>query len=124
MEVESTLVDDELAERLERACRATVGDSLRSITYFAPDAYAQVYLRSDLTADADLAAFAEYEAGGFRARNAYRGSELGEYRYTVRAFDNGYVTRVVEGDRGVFVTTDGMTMRTAEEVAEALKDVL
>jgi hypothetical protein len=121
---ESGLVDDGLAEQLERTCRTAVGDGLRSITYFTPDSHAQVYLRSDLDPDADLTGFVEQATDGFYARTAYNGSELGEYRYTVRSFENGYLTRVTADDRGVFITTDAMTLRSAEDVAEALTSVL
>ncbi|MFB6124059.1 MAG: hypothetical protein ABEJ78_11460 [Haloferacaceae archaeon] len=124
MEATAELVDSSLGEQLRSACRTAVGDSLRSITYFTPEAYEQVYLRSDLEADADLAGFVELESHGFRTQTAYRGSELGDYRYTIRSFENGYVTRVTVDDHGVFVTTDGLTMRRAEDVAEALESVL
>jgi hypothetical protein len=124
MDPEPELVDDDIAEQLERVCRTAVGDGLRSITYFTRDSYAQVYLRADLDSDADLAGFVEQAADGFHARTAYRGSELGDYRYTVRAFENGYLTRVTSADRGVFITTDAMTLRSAEGVAEALVEVL
>lgn len=106
------------------ACRTAVGDSLRSVTYFTPDAYEQVYLRSDLEADADLAASVEHEAAGFRTRTAYEGSELGDYQYTLRIFENGFMTRVIDGDRGVFVTTDGITVLRSKEVTEAIRSTL
>ncbi|MFB6281770.1 MAG: hypothetical protein ABEH40_07105 [Haloferacaceae archaeon] len=124
MRSDAAPLDAEFADRLERACRTAVGDTLRSITYFTRDGYRQLYLRSDLESDADLAGFVDLESDGFRANTAYRGSELGEYRYTVRAFENGYLTRVTAGDRGVFVTTDGLTIRRSEEVAEALARLL
>jgi hypothetical protein len=66
----------------------------------------------------------ELESDGFRARTAYRGSELGNYDYTIRSFENGYLTRVTVGERGVFVTTDGLTLRRSEDVASALRSVL
>lgn len=118
------LADEELAAQLKSACRTAAGDSLRSITYFTRDGYEQLYLRSDLDADADLAGFVDHESAGFRARTAYRGSELGEYRYTIRVFENGYLTRVVTDRHGVFLTTDGLTIRRSEEVAEALGRLL
>jgi hypothetical protein len=124
MEARTDLVDEELAEHVERTCRTAVGDSLRSITYFTPEAFTQLYLRSDLEADADLAGFVDHETDGFRARTAYRGSELGEYEYTIRAFENGYVTRVTVDGAGVFVTTDGLTLTRSREVASALRSLL
>jgi hypothetical protein len=124
MDEQEGLVEDALAEQLTAACRTAVGDSLRSVTVFAPDAFEQVYLRADLEGDADLAGFVDHESDGFHATTAYRGSELGEYNYTVRAFENGFLTRLTVGDRGVFVTTDGLTIRRSEEVAEAVRSVL
>ena len=118
------LVSEAIAERIERSCRTTVGDSLRSITYFTPGEFTQLYLRSDLDADADLERLVEHESAGFEARSVYRGSELGSHRYTVRSFENGFVTRVIRDEEGVFVTTDGLTMHRSEEVAEALSSVL
>ena len=124
MEDESDLVSAELAEQLVAACRTSVGDNLRSITFFTRDGFEQVYLRSDLESDADLAGFVELESDGFRASTAYRGSELGTYSYTVRAFQNGYMTRVTSGDHGVFVTSDSLSLHSAEDVAQALKGVM
>jgi hypothetical protein len=124
MDERDGLVGDTLAEQLTAACRTAVGDSLRSVTVFTPEAFEQLYLRSDLASDADLAGFVEHESDGFRATTAYRGSELGDYDYTVRAFENGFLTRLTVGDRGVFVTTDGLTIRRSEEVAEAVRSVL
>jgi hypothetical protein len=124
MDEQEDLVDAELAEQLTAACRTAVGDSLRSVTYYTPTAFEQVYLRSDLESDADLVGFVELESDGFRANTAYRGSELGDYDYTIRSFENGYLTRVTVGERGVFVTTDGLTLRRSEDVASALRSVL
>lgn len=118
------LADSSFREQLVSACRTTVGDSLRSITYFTPDEYEQVYLRSDLEADADLAASVEHEAAGFRTQRAYADSELGDYQYTLRVFENGFVTRVIAGDRGVFVTTDGITVQRSKEVTGAIRSIL
>lgn len=118
------LVPPPLADRLEGTCRAAVGDGLRSITYFTPEAYEQVYLRADLEPDADMERVVAHEAKGFEAREAYAGSELGSYEHTVRSFRNGYVTRVTGPERGVFVTSDGLTLRGANEVASALSALL
>jgi hypothetical protein len=121
---EDSLVDPSLEEQLVSACRTAVGDSLRSITYFTPEEYEQVYLRSDLAPDADLAASVEHEAAGFRTQMAYAESELGEYQYTLRVFENGFVTRVIDGERGVYVTTDGITVRRSREVTQAIRSTL
>ncbi|AFK18705.1 hypothetical protein E6P09_07980 [Haloferax mediterranei ATCC 33500] len=124
MELESQLLPESRAESFVRACRTTAGDDLRSVTYFTHDRCEQVYLRSDLEADADLAGFVEHETDGFQARTAYRGSELGDYQYTIRAFEHGYLTRVTVANKGVFVTTDGLTLRRSKELASALSELL
>jgi hypothetical protein len=125
MEAENGLLPPEMTDRLVTLCRTAIGDNLRSVTYFTRDDYDQLYLRSDLARDADLATFVGYEWRDFKTtRDAYVDSELGDYRYTVRAFDNGYLTRVTVGDHGVFVTTDGLTIRRSEEVAETLASLL
>jgi hypothetical protein len=124
MDESDALVDPVLEEQLIGACRTSVGDQLRSITYFTPAAYQQVYLRADLSADADLTGFVEQASDGFHARTAYRGSELGDYGFTMRVFDRGYLVRVTGDAGGAFVTTDGMTVQRATEVAAAIRGVL
>lgn len=113
-----------LASELERAARTAIGDGLRSLTYFTEDAEEQVYLREGLSADADIAGFADTERLGFRSRHDYGDSELGAYRFTVRAFERGYLTRVIVGDHGAFVTCDEMPIDRFSEVASALQSVL
>lgn len=120
----SELVADERAEQLVSACRTTVGDQLRSLTYFTGDDFEQLYIRSDLERDADLAGFVDYESLGFGAHAAYRESELGEYRYTIRVFDGGFLLRVTTDAEGVFATTDGLTLQDFEEAAVALEGLL
>ncbi|AXR79442.1 DUF7522 family protein [Natrarchaeobaculum sulfurireducens] len=119
------LLTNEAAEQIVATCRTAVGDSLRSVTYFTRDDYEQVYLRSDLERDADLSTFIGHEWRGFKtARTAYEGSELGEYNYTIRVFDNGFLIRVTSESEGVFVTTDGLTIKDFEEVATAVDSFL
>ena len=115
---------DGLGEELVSAARTAVGDELRSVTLFTDDDVEQVYLRGDLEADADLVGFAETERLGFRSRTDYRDSELGPYRFTIRVFDEGYLTRVIVDDRGVFVTTDPMARDRFDELATALRETL
>lgn len=120
----NTEIDPALAEELVSVCRTAVGDELRSITYFTADELEQAYLRSDLEQTADLVGFAEIERHGFEADSKYRNTQLGEYVATVRMFENGYLTRVIAGDSGVWVTTDTMSMDRFEELSSALKPVL
>jgi hypothetical protein len=121
---DSELLAEDRASDLVRACRTTVGDQLRSITYFTPEDYTQLYLRSDLSSDADLGSFVEHEAVGFEAHTSYRDSELGDYRYSIRVFEHGFLVRVTNGHEGVFMTTDGLTLRDFDEVAVAAGRIL
>ncbi|MDG5817879.1 hypothetical protein [Natronococcus sp. A-GB7] len=119
-----TVIDETFADELRSACRTTVGDELRSITYLTEDDVEQVYLRSDLDQTADLVGFAEHERRGFHSQSAYRNTQLGEYEATIRMFENGYLTRVIRGSHGVWVTTDNMSMERFEELTSALSAVL
>lgn len=117
-------LSEDAREELVSASRTAVGDELRSVTYFTEDDVEQLYLRSDLESDADLVGFADVERLGFRTQTDYQGSELGEYQFTIRAFERGYLTRVVVDDRGVFVTTDPLEMDRFEELASAVGTAL
>jgi hypothetical protein len=111
-------------EELTRTGRTVVVDELRSLTHFTEGSVEQPYLRSDLDPEANLIGFTETERLGFRSQWDYGASELGEYRFTIRAFDHGYLTRVIVGDHGVFVTTDKLRRTRFEELAAAMKGVL
>ncbi|WP_440766599.1 DUF7522 family protein [Natronorubrum sp. DTA7] len=117
-------IDPTFADELKSVCRTTVGDELRSITYFTEDDVEQLYLRSDLDQTADLVGFADHERLGFRSQSAYRNTQLGEYEATIRMFENGYLSRVIRGPHGVWVTTDSMSMDRFEELTSALESVL
>ncbi|ADD05827.1 uncharacterized protein Nmag_2262 [Natrialba magadii ATCC 43099] len=119
------LLTSAAAERIITTCRTAIGDSLRSVTYFTRDDYEQLYLREDLERDADLSTFIGHEWRGFKTvQTAYERSELGEYNYTIRVFDNGFLLRVTTERKGVIITTDGLTLKDFEEVATALDTVL
>jgi len=118
------VLDQDTIEALLSVCRTGIGEELRSITYFTEEEVEQLYLRSDLDQTADLTGFAELERAGFQADKRYRGSQLGKYQATVRMFDQGYLTRVIDGGSGVWVTTDSMSMDRFEEISVALKAVL
>ncbi|HKJ59426.1 MAG TPA: hypothetical protein VKA37_09360 [Halobacteriales archaeon] len=125
MEAENGLLPPEMTERLVTLCRTAIGDNLRSVTYFTRDDYDQLYLRSDLARDADLATFVGYEWRDFKTtRDAYHNSELGDYAYTIRRFDNGYLLRVTTEHDGVFVTADDVGDSGFEEVAAGLMETL
>ena len=122
--MEGKILEDERAEEFVSACRTTIGDQLRSVTYFTDDEFEQRYLRSDLEQDADLTGFVDYESYGFDAHTAYRDTELGDYRSTIRVFDNGFLLRVTTEDEGVFVTTDGVSIQDFKEVSSAVSSLL
>ncbi len=111
-------------DELLAAARTAVGDELRSLTYFTEEDVKQLYLRTDLDRTADLVGFAENERHGFHAQALYANTQLGEYRFTVRVFDNGYLTRVIANGHGVWVTADSMEMDRFEELASALAAIL
>ena len=115
---------EDTREELVRVARTVVGDELRSLTHFTEDSVDQLYLRSDLDPAANLTGFAETERLGFRSQWDYGASELGAYQFTMRAFEHGYLTRVVVGDHGVFVTTDKLARTRFEELAAAIEGVL
>ncbi|WP_128476141.1 DUF7522 family protein [Halorussus pelagicus] len=114
----------DLEDQLVSACRTAVGDELRSVTYFTEDDQDQLYLRGDLESDADLVGFADNERLGFHSQSLYDETELGEYQFTMRVFSHGYLTRVIVGDHGAFVTTDAMEMDRFKELASAMQSVL
>ncbi|WP_247003453.1 DUF7522 family protein [Halosolutus gelatinilyticus] len=122
--MDGAAIDQEFAEELRSACRTTVGDELRSIAYFTEDDVEQLYLRSDLERTADLVGFADHERLGFRSQSAYRNTQLGEYQATIRLFENGYLTRVIRDDHGVWVTTDEMSLERFEELISVLDALL
>ena len=112
-------------ELIVTTARTVIGDSLRSVTYFTKDDYEQVYLREDLERDADLSTFIGNEWRGFQiTQTAYEGSELGSYNYTIRVFDNGFLVRVTTDRKGLFVTTDGLTLKDFEELVAAVRPFL
>jgi len=115
---------DQHVDELLSAARTATGDELRSLTYFTEDEIDQLYLRSDLSQTADLVGFAENERQGFHSQSMYANTQLGDYLFTVRVFENGYLTRVIAGDHGVWVTTDSMEIDRFEELASALASVL
>ncbi len=121
----SSIIAPDLAEEIVTTARTASGDSLRSVTYFTRANFEQLYLREDLERDADLNTFVGHEWQGYKQTdNAYQDSELGAYRFTVRAFENGYLLRVTSDRHGVLITTDGITMQDFESVAEAIKRLL
>ena len=111
--------NDTHVDELLSAARTGVGDELRSLTYFTEDDIDQLYLRSDLSQTADLVGFAENERNGFHAQSLYADSQLGAYVFTVRVFENGYLTRVIAHERArddTAVVRSGVIPRLAERL--------
>jgi hypothetical protein len=115
---------EETAGQIVSACRTAIGDELRSVTHFTHDSVDQLYLRDDLEQTADLVGFAEVERRGFHSRTDYRGTELEEYLFTIRVFEEGYLLRIIADEQGVFVTTDSMFRDRFEDVARSVKPIL
>lgn len=127
----------EYSDSLVSLSRTALGDTLRSVVYFTPGEFEVLYLRSDLGMDPVRARSAKLELVGnerlgFSTQETYRdlaeapGVEpsLGEYLFTVRAFTDGYVARVIVGEQGVLVTTDSMDIDAFEEFAVAARRAL
>ncbi|WP_254546295.1 DUF7522 family protein [Halomarina pelagica] len=126
----STDISVDFAEGLVSTCRTGVGDTLRSVIYFTPDAFDLLYLRSDLYPNEERARevkerFVEIEREGFDAQHSYTElslepdtePEIGEYEFTIRVFSDGFISRVLVGDHGVLMTTDEMDIDAFEEIA-------
>lgn len=123
------------AESVVSAARTSLGDSLRSVVYFTPSARDVLYVRQDRYASDDAAREAkaelvDLERVGFaerpvRTRLARResGSEIGAYGFTIRAHENGFVVRALEGDAGVLLTADTMDISAFGEAITAVRGV-
>ncbi|WP_049967763.1 DUF7522 family protein [Haloferax prahovense] len=125
-----------VADALVSTCRTTLGDSLRSVVHFTRDDFDVLYVRRDLYDGDEAAARAakselvESERTGFGPQETYNAGrngerpEFGEYEFTLRVFSDGFVGRVVAGDRGVIVTTDELELSEFEEMEVALRRML
>ena len=132
-----TGIDEGFAEEIATTCRTGIGDTLRSVIHFTPDASELLYLRSDLYGgDHELAmereaVFVENERLGFDTHETYRRFDeegfapvIGEYELTIRAFSDGFVSRVIVGDDGILLTSDNLPIADFEDVAVSLRKQL
>lgn len=132
-----TGIDEAFAEEIVTTCRTGIGDTLRSVTHFTPETSELLYLRRDLyggdteVAKEREAVFVANERLGFSTHETYRrlaegGSEpvLGEYELTIRAFADGFVSRVIVGDHGILLTSDNLPIADFEDVAVALRTTM
>ncbi|HMB50213.1 DUF7522 family protein [Natronoarchaeum rubrum] len=134
----STTTTTEFDETIASACRTAVGDSLRTVIYFTPDSFDVLYVRDDLYDGEEEAVrrvkelFVENERIGFGDAETYRKltpepnvePDVGEYQFTMRIFEYGFLSRVIEGDRGVLTTTDGLQIDAFKELAVTLRKLL
>lgn len=121
----SNLLSSEQSEKLVATAKEKTGGALRSVIYFTRSDFDQLYLRDTLERDADLSSFVGHEWRGYcETPNAYNTSELGEYDFTARGFENGYLLRVATERKGVLITTDSLSLKDYESLAESLQSVL
>jgi hypothetical protein len=133
-----SVISEQLAEQVVSTCRTAIGDDLRTVLSFSPEAYDVLYVRSDLY-EGDVAqardakrAIVENERMGFATRDMYEdfgrveGLEagIGDYELTQRVFENGFLTRILVGDRGILVTTDDFDLAAAREVVGSVRSLL
>ncbi len=132
-----TGINETFAQEIATTCRTGVGDTLRSVIHFTPDSSELLYLRSDLYGgDHEVAierksVFVANERLGFDTHETYRrleekgaAPEIGKYELTIRAFSDGFVSRVIVGDHGVLLTSDNLPIADFEDVAVALRTQL
>lgn len=118
------------------AVRPSLGDELRSVVYFTPAEFDVLYVRSDLyespaAARESKSRLVDFEVTGFgetQVRSAISAerepSSIGDYAFTVRFHEDGFVVRVLPGDAGVLFTTDSMDVSAFEDAATAVKRLL
>lgn len=134
---ETEHLSEEAADQLVRACRAAIGDSLRSVVHFTPESETFLYLRSDLDEHGEHTRevkrlFVQNERLGFTSQNTYERLaeesddqlDVGDYQFTVRVFSEGYVSRVIVGEHGVLLTADEMQIDAFEELSVTLRKLL
>ena len=132
-----TGIDEGFAEEIATTCRTGVGDTLRSVIHFTPESSELLYLRSDLhggdheEAMERQAVFVENERLGFDTHETYRRlkqegfvPDIGEYELTIRAFSDGFVSRVIVGNHGVLLISDSLPIADFEDVAVSLRTQL
>jgi len=126
-----------LEEQIVSICRTTVGDGLRSVILFTEEDHDILYMRRDLEKMGEAVRtvkeqFVDNERLGFDSRETYdelmvdpdTEPDIGEYEFTIRVFSQGFISRVLVGERGVLLTTDAIDMDAFEEMAIALRRLL
>ena len=118
------ILSDETAEEILRTCRAAIGDEVRNVTFIAEDDYDIYYVRDDVDAAGEETGFIEAEQRGFASQRTYGWSDMGDYVFTIRAFEDGYIGRVIVGDRGVYVAADALTVDSFTDAADSIRNLL
>lgn len=131
-----TGLSESLNDGIVSAVRTSLGDSLRSVVYFTPSGFDVLYTRQDLYESAETARAAksqlvEFERTGFAERPVRTaiattgdGPDIGDYHFTVRFHEYGFVVRILRGDGGVLFTADSMDVRAFEDAASAISGLL
>ncbi|SIR14978.1 hypothetical protein SAMN05421858_1606 [Haladaptatus litoreus] len=132
-----TDITDRFAEEIVSTCRTGIGDTLRSIIHFTPSESELLYLRNDLYGgDKERAmglkmVFVNNERLGFGTHETYNRlrkedaePNIGDYELTIRAFSDGFVSRVIVGEQGILLTSDSLHIADFEEVAVSLRKML
>jgi hypothetical protein len=115
---------DEAAQEIVRTCRAAIGDQVRNVTYISQDDYEFLYVRDDVDESGEETGFIEAEQRGFASQRTYGWSDLGEYEYTIRRFEHGFIGRIIAGDSGIFVTADALTIDQFTDAAESIRELV
>jgi hypothetical protein len=131
-----TDITPETADSVVSAVRTSVGDTLRSVVYFTPSAFDVLYVRQDLYESDEAAREAkgrlvELEQVGFAERPVRTAiarerdrAGIGDYGFTVRFHENGFVVRLIEEDAGVLLTADRMDVTAFREATTAARRLL
>ena len=111
----STSHSDRRVAELERACRSSIGDRLRTVSLCRGGTTRAVYRRDDLARDADAT-----------VREAMTSEDVvvADGGRAVGEFDHGFVAHVRVGETAVVVTTDGLKMDREREVTSAVRGIL
>lgn len=132
----STGIETPFADSVISIARTSVGDTLRSVIYFTTDEMDLLYVRADLYESRQGALevksrLVEFERAGFDEAPIrsvlsvpQEPESIGEYNFTVRIHDDGYVLRVLGDDAGVILTTDEMDVEAFEDAAVAITKLI
>jgi len=124
-----TGIDAELADGVVSAVRTSLGDSLRSVVFFTADAFDVLYVRQGLHSTREAARRAksrlvEFEQAVIDTQHERADEPIGPYEFTVRVHGEGFVVRVLVGERGVLFTTDDMEIEAFDDAASAVRGLL